>query len=67
MEHNFQHTIVWEKFIVENIHMKIIRCKKFLLLLASNENFTVKFFTIEFFPVQAGCCFNWTRSRYTVK
>ena len=32
------YTVVWEKFIVENIHAKIIRCKKFSSLLASDEN-----------------------------
>jgi len=32
-------TVVWEKFIVENIHMKMIHGKKFSLLLASDENF----------------------------
>jgi len=54
----WNYTIVWEKFIVENIHVKIIRCKNFLSLLASDEKFfTVKFFTIEIFPVQAGCHF----------
>jgi len=39
-----------EKFVVENIDMKIIRFKNFSSLLASEEKFfTVKFFTIEFF------------------
>jgi len=37
--HTYQYTIVWEKFIVENIHVKIICCKKILSSLASNENF----------------------------
>jgi len=43
-------TAVWGQFFVENIHMKIICCKKISSLLESDENsFTVKFFTIEFF------------------
>jgi len=32
-------TVVWEKFVVENIHMKIIHGKKFSSLLASDKNF----------------------------
>jgi len=44
------YTVVWEKFIVENIHTKIIHCKKFSSLLASDEKFfMVKFFIIELF------------------
>jgi len=39
------HTVVWKKFIVvENIHTKIIHCKKFLPLLVSDEIFTIEFF-----------------------
>ena len=43
-----------EKIIVENIYVKIIHCKIVLSLLASDENFTVKFFTIEFFQFKLG-------------
>jgi len=37
-------TVVWEKFVVENIHRKIIRCKFFLSLLISDEDFYGEFF-----------------------
>jgi len=49
--------------------MKVIRCKKFSLLLASNKKFfMVKFFTVVS-PVQAGyfTSFSWTSSHYTLK
>jgi len=34
-----KNTVVWEKFVAENIHMKIFRCKNFFSLLASNKIF----------------------------
>jgi len=74
MSHNIIHvhvhtyTVVWEKFVVENIHMKIICGKKIFVVAGIRRKFfTVKFFSIEFFLIQAGCCFNWTRSCYTLK
>jgi len=42
-------TVVWEKFVVENIHVKIIRCKNFHHCWHLTKFFMVKFFTIEFF------------------
>jgi len=35
----YTYTVVWKKFVVENIHMKIIHCKKFLSLLTSGKIF----------------------------
>jgi len=53
-------TVVWEKFIVENIYVKIIRCKNFSSLLASNkifygENFLpLNFFQFKLVAVSVG-------------
>jgi len=44
-----KNTVVWEKFVVENIHVKIICFKNFVVAGIRQKFFTVKFFTIEFF------------------
>jgi len=47
-------TVVWKKFVVENIHIKIIYCKNFCCCWHPTEIFYSEIFTIEFFQFKLG-------------